>query len=73
MPSDEKTQLRELAAVCRRLDDARQKVAELEARRDALISTLKAKGVSGALLAAQARLSAGRVTQIAGNGRTDAT
>ena len=65
MPSNHKPQLTALAGVCRRLTVARQRVAELEAQRDALIGQLRENGVSGARLAAQTGLSAGRVTQIA--------
>jgi hypothetical protein len=65
MPSNHQTQLTALAGVCRRLTVARQRVAELEAQRDALIGQLREKGVTGALLAEQTGLSAGRVTQIA--------
>lgn len=71
MASEESARLRELAGVCRRLEDARRKVAELEARRDELISELKASGVSGAAIASHAKMSAGRVTQIVGSGRTE--
>jgi len=65
MPSDHKTQLTALAGICRRLAVARQRVAELEAQRDALIGLLREKGVPGAALAERSGLSAGRVTQIA--------
>jgi hypothetical protein len=60
-------QLKELAAVCRRLVEARRAATELEAQRDALICQLRADGVSGALLAEHSGLSAGRVTQIVSN------
>jgi len=64
MPQNNKPQLTSLAGVCRRLTEARKRVAELEAQRDALIATLRGKGVSGSMLAARTGLSAGRVTQI---------
>ena len=64
MPQNNKPQLTSLAGVCRRLTEARKRVAELEAQRDALIATLRGKGVSGSTLAARSGLSAGRVTQI---------
>jgi hypothetical protein len=64
MPQNTKPQLTTLAGVCRRLADARRRVAELEAQRDALIKALRTKGVSGSALASRAGLSAGRVTQI---------
>ena len=64
MTADHKPQLATLASVCRRLAAARERVAELEAQRDALIHALRVKGVSGALLAERTGLSAGRVTQI---------
>lgn len=59
-----KPQLAALRSVCRRLDAARQRVAELEAERDRLVKSLRAAGVSGAALATHTGLSAGRVTQI---------
>ena len=65
MPSDNKPQLTTLTGVCRRLAAARQRVAELEQQRDALIAALRDKGVPGAALAKRTGLSAGRVTQIA--------
>jgi hypothetical protein len=65
MTSDHKTQMSALAGICRRLTTARQRVAELEAQRDALIGQLREKGVPGAHLAERTGLSAGRVTQIA--------
>ena len=65
MPSNNRSQLTALAGVCRRLTAARQRVAELEAERDALIGQLRELGVPGAFLAEQTGLSAGRVTQIA--------
>ena len=65
MPNDHKPQLTTLAGICRRLSAARQRVAELEAQRDALIAALREKGVSGAALAERSGLSPGRVTQIA--------
>jgi uncharacterized protein YggE len=46
------------------LADARDRVADLEAQRDALIKALRDKGVSGSVLASRTGLSAGRVTQI---------
>ena len=64
MPSDNKPQLTTLAGICRRLAAARQRVAELEEQRDALIAVLREKGVPGAALAERTGLSAGRVTQI---------
>lgn len=64
MPSDHKPQLTTLAGICRRLAAARQRVAELEAQRDALIAALREKGVPGSSLAERTGLSAGRVTQI---------
>ena len=64
MPSDTKPQLNTLAGVCRRLTSARERVARYEEERDELIRALRAKGVSGATLAAYTGLSAGRVTQI---------
>ncbi len=65
MPSDTKPHLNTLVGVCRRLATARQRVAEYEEERDDLIRALRAKGVSGAVLAQHTGLSAGRVTQIA--------
>jgi len=64
MPQNNKPQLTTLAGVCRRLTEARKRVAELEAQRDALIKSLRTKGVSGSTLATRTGLSAGRVTQI---------
>jgi len=64
MPQNNKPQMTTLAGVCRRLTEARKRVAELEAQRDALIKALRGKGVSGASLATRTGLSAGRVTQI---------
>jgi hypothetical protein len=64
MPKDTKPQLSSLAGICRRLNTARDRVAELEAQRDHLIKALRDSGVSGATLAAYTGLSAGRVTQI---------
>jgi len=65
MPSNHKAQLTALDGVCRRLTVARERVAALEAERDALIGLLREKGVPGAHLAERTGLSAGRVTQIA--------
>ena len=65
MPSNHKSQLTALAGVCRRLTVARERVAALEAERDALIGQLREMGVPGAHLAERTGLSAGRVTQIA--------
>jgi len=62
--TNNKPQLTSLAGVCRRLTEARKRVAELEAQRDALIKALRGKGVSGSMLASRTGLSAGRVTQI---------
>ena len=72
MPSDKKPQLNTLAGVCRRLEAARERVADYEKQRDDLIRALRANGVPGATLAAYTGLSAGRVTQIAQspNGRS---
>jgi hypothetical protein len=64
MPQNNKPQMTSLAGICRRLAEARKRVAELEAQRDALIKALRGKGVSGSMLAARTGLSAGRVTQI---------
>ena len=64
MPQNTKPQLTTLAGICRRLAEARKRVADLEAQRDALIKSLRTKGVSGAALASRSGLSAGRVTQI---------
>lgn len=64
MPQNNKPQLTTLAGVCRRLSEARKRVAELEAQRDTLIAALRGKGVSGSTLASRTGLSAGRVTQI---------
>ena len=65
MPRETKPHLKDLALICRRLATARERVAELEAQRDALICALRVQGVPGAELAACTGLSAGRVTQIA--------
>lgn len=71
MPGNHKPQLSALAGVCRRLDGARHRVAELEAQRDALIKALRGNGVTGSAVADCTGLSAGRVTQIAqSNGAT---
>lgn len=64
MTRDEKPQLKDLDGICRRLADARRRVAELEAQRDALIIELRMEGVPGAVLAERTGLSPGRVTQI---------
>jgi hypothetical protein len=64
MPRDTNSPLQDLAVVCARLADARQQVAELEARRDELIRRLRDDGVSGAELANRTGLSPGRVAQI---------
>jgi len=64
MSKDTKPQLSTLAGICRRLNTARGRVAELEAQRDELIKALRDAGVSGTTLAAYTGLSAGRVTQI---------
>jgi hypothetical protein len=61
-------QLQALAATCRRLSAARQRVLELEEQRDHLIAQLRATGVTGSLLAEQTGLSAGRIAQICNNG-----
>ena len=64
MSRDTKPQLSTLAGICRRLNAARDRVAELEAQRDELIKQLRDAGVSGTTLAAYTGLSGGRVTQI---------
>jgi hypothetical protein len=65
MPRNSKPQLQDLTGVCRRLQDARRRVTELEATRDDLIRSLRGNGVPGSQLASCTGLSAGRVAQIA--------
>jgi len=67
MPRETKPQLQDLAGVCRRLQEARRRVADLEAARDALIRQLREQGMAGAELAERTGLSPGRVAQISNN------
>ena len=65
MPQDVKKQLQSLKQTCAQARAARERLRELEARRNALVITLRRSGVRTGELAQVCGLSPGRVTQIA--------